>query len=126
MSDKENRRVLKLALTLMTLLASPAMANSHIVLDWWHPSAQAHWSDLNSVARQAGDPLRVHVLTSQWVHLEIGHGWAMRGRDACPAKFIENGEVVSEFTVCSNSETYQLNGRFLHACGREIYLASGD
>lgn len=117
---------MKFAFALLPLLASPAIAESHTVLDWWHPSAQANWSDFNAVAKQAGDPLRVHVLKSQWVHLEIAHGWAVCGRDACPAKFIENDQIVNEFKVCSNSDTYRLDGRFLHACGREYYLAPGD
>lgn len=97
-----------------------------VFLHFDNPAARPFWEDFAPLAAAAGDPLEVHHFRNQWVELQVLHGWAACGRNACPARMIENGMVVSEFLVCSDSSTYVLEDRFFRACGIEHYLAPGD
>ena len=103
------------------LMISPALARD--VLPWNSPEIRGAFPDYADLAKAAGDQVDFIVFKNDRTAVYIAHGWASCGRNHCPARVVELGQVVSEFLICSNSETYRLEERFFYECGNEHYLA---
>jgi len=109
---------------MLALMALPAAAQE--IVPWDDPRAAEIWPEHLGLVGKTGSPLKIISFQNQFYEIQIVHGWAACGRNSCPAKFIEDGFVVYQDSVCSNSDTYRLRDRWFHHCGDELYLPPGD